>query len=395
MEKSSELQTGPCIHICERRQNTLNNLLKESAQKGHIINLKKWIKAGADIDASNNDKGIIMDFDNLTMDQSLRGVLPSKKSSIKNAPAELLLSASGAYYNTEGRKVFTPLQCALLGKQTKSHYEVVEFLLKKGASPNSECNSTYKGRVIKFTPAFHAVLAGNIGMLKLLTTYGADLIFKNYIDMDEGLLYHAIQEKQFEIVEFLLKNGISAKYVNKKNGLTPLHHAVEKGDPKIAKLFLTNGADVNATTFNDEAPIHSAVLGLNLKMVKLLIEHGANINTMKKFSSCQMSPLPIAVYKNDYEIVEFLLENGADVNQRCRSNDEISTTTPLHFACKNGGHNNIAELLMKYGAEIDAMEEFLPEKESHTEKDMKWTPLHYAASLGLHLIVRNLLKKGM
>ena len=84
MEKSSELQTGPCIHICERRQNTLNNLLKESAQKGHIINLKKWIKAGADIDASNNDKGIIMDFDNLTMDQSLRGVLPSKKSSIKS-----------------------------------------------------------------------------------------------------------------------------------------------------------------------------------------------------------------------------------------------------------------------------------------------------------------------
>ena len=124
MEKSSELQTEPCIHICERRQNTLNNLLKESAQKGHIINLKKWIKAGADIDASNNDKGIIMDFDNLTMDQSLRGVLPSKKSSIKNAPAELLLSASGAYYNSEGRKVFTPLQCALLGKQTKSHYEV-------------------------------------------------------------------------------------------------------------------------------------------------------------------------------------------------------------------------------------------------------------------------------
>ena len=107
MEKSSELQTGPCFHICERRQNTLNNLLKESAQKGHIINLKKWIKAGADIDASNNDKGIIMDFDNLTMDQSLRGVLPSKKSSIKSAPAELLLSASGAYYNTEGRKVFT------------------------------------------------------------------------------------------------------------------------------------------------------------------------------------------------------------------------------------------------------------------------------------------------
>ena len=42
---------------------------------------------------------------------------------------------------------------------------------------------------------------------------------------------------------------------------------------------------------------------------------------------------------------------------------------------------------MKYGADVDALED--------TEVMEKSTPLHYAALKGLHLIVRNLLKKGM
>ena len=71
MEKSSSSSTSQTS--CPHRQEILNNLLKESAFKGHIINLKKWIKAGAEIDASNNDKGIVMDFDNMTTDQSTMG----------------------------------------------------------------------------------------------------------------------------------------------------------------------------------------------------------------------------------------------------------------------------------------------------------------------------------
>ena len=51
---------------------------------------------------------------------------------------------------------------------------------------------------------------------------------------------------------------------------------------------------------------------------------------------------------------------------------------------------SIMETLMKYGAEVDASEYCTS---SDTPKN--WTPLHLAASNGLHLIVRNMLKKGM
>ena len=361
------MESSPKSCFCdEKKQKTLNNLLLESSSQGHIINVKKWIRAGAEIDTSDNggDEEIVVDFDNL----------------------ETCL----AKYKAENRRVFTPLQLALscqigrkkAGLPTRSYYEVVEYLLKKGASPNSEVKAINNGKVVKYTPAFWAVMNdSSIGILKLLIKYGADLNFKNYVERDEGLLYHAIG-RNFEIVELLLKNGVDAKYANKINGSTPLHHAVKERDLRIAKLLMSYGADLNAINFHDQAPIHCAVRAKNLKMVKLLIEHGVDINSKpEKY----YSPLQIAVLNKDYELVKFLLENGANVNQRTDNEGDISTT-PLHLAC-HAGHDNIAEILMKYGADVDALED--------TEVMEKSTPLHYAALKGFHLIVRNLLKKGM
>ena len=373
MEKSSPTsQTPPCE--CEKqkekRQNTLNNLLRDSAFKGHIINVKKWIKAGAEFDVNENDELIDLD---------------------------LLVSDNKHLINTDTRKVFTALHSVImggvlgghLGEKTRGHYEVAEFLLKKGANPNSEFKTISKqGKFVKFTPALLAIYRNNISILKLLITYGADLNYKNYVEEDprfegQGLLYQAIILKHFETVEFLVEKGIDIKYAD-RYGRTPLHYAVKECDFKIVKLLLANGADLNAMAFEgyNKTPIQAAVYGGNLKMVKLLIEHGADINSKKELEK-ELSPLHIAVYNKNYEIVEFLLENGADVNQRHYDQDKGISTTPLHLACRNGGHNNIAEILMKYGADIDAMEL------------QNWTPLHHAACGGLHLIVRNLLKKGI
>ena len=71
-------------------------------------------------------------------------------------------------------------------------------------------------------------------------------------------------------------------------------------------------------------------------------------------SQFELPPLQIAVYNKNYEIVEFLLEKGANVNQRYNDCEKDTSTTALHIACMEG-HNNIAEILMNYGADVNAL----------------------------------------
>ena len=61
MESAPPMNKCECEQERQKRQKTLNNLLRLSAKDGHIINVKKWVKAGAEIDTSDNEEGIIVD----------------------------------------------------------------------------------------------------------------------------------------------------------------------------------------------------------------------------------------------------------------------------------------------------------------------------------------------
>lgn len=54
--------------------------------------------------------------------------------------------------------------------------------------------------------------------------------------------------------------------------------AVDGGHLDIAKLLVTNGAEVNKANNDKETPLHRAVKRGHLKVVDLLLENGANIN---------------------------------------------------------------------------------------------------------------------
>ena len=77
----------------EKRQKTLNNLLRDSAFRGHLINVKKWIKAGAEIDVNEQNHEEIIDVDILLLNNA------------ENNPP----------INIDNRKIFTALHSAILG----------------------------------------------------------------------------------------------------------------------------------------------------------------------------------------------------------------------------------------------------------------------------------------
>ena len=95
MDKSStpSEQTDTSCGCDEKRQKTLNNLLRDSAFRGHIINVKKWIKAGAQIDVNEQNDEEIIDVDNLLLNED------------ENNPP----------INIGNRKIFTALHSAIMG----------------------------------------------------------------------------------------------------------------------------------------------------------------------------------------------------------------------------------------------------------------------------------------
>ena len=91
--------------------------------------------------------------------------------------------------------------------------------------------------------------------------------------------------------------------------------------------------------------ILDAAFGGNIEAVKQHIAAGADVNA--KYEG--WTPLHTAVEGGHKEIAELLIDNGADVNAMDKDG-----RTPLHFASAKG-HKEIAELLIAEGADVNVI----------------------------------------
>ncbi|MCK5759871.1 MAG: ankyrin repeat domain-containing protein [Candidatus Delongbacteria bacterium] len=125
--------------------------------------------------------------------------------------------------------------------------------------------------------------------------------------------------------------------------------------------------------------------GAHTEIIEALLKHGADINSQsypKKYTPLIFAIQLLEKYKdsaritNVLNVTSFLLQSGADVSLRSNS-----TTTPLHYAAKNGVID-IVKLLIEGGADINVL------------NDPGYTPLHYAAKNGFIDIVKLLIENG-
>ena len=92
-------------------------------------------------------------------------------------------------------------------------------------------------------------------------------------------------------------------------------------------------------------PLHQAVLGCKRDVVEQLLAtsiHSIHISNLDEFGQ---TPLHWAVFGGYYEIAELLLKNGADPN--AIATDGVS---PL-WRAEDFGLEGIAELIRQYGGE--------------------------------------------
>ncbi len=120
-----------------------------------------------------------------------------------------------------------------------------------------------------------------------------------------------------------IKRLIIPEYVG--NGETSIFNSIILSkDRKLIKKYIS---------YVDNLNIHlsEAVATGDIEIVKLFLEKGANLNySTDEVIPGKLTPLKVAIGKNDYAMVKFLIDNGASVNPK----DTAGMLSPLEYATK-------------------------------------------------------------
>jgi ankyrin repeat protein len=152
--------------------------------------------------------------------------------------------------------------------------------------------------------------------------------------------------------------------------LTPLSSISVRGNDKIAKVLLENGANIEATNIYGDNALQLAAYSGHLELVKLMLDKGATMIA----DNDGWTPLNSAAERGHVDVVRVLLEHHADMIA------DNEGWTPLCSAA-NSGHLEVVKLLLEHGADM-------------ATNNFGWTPINIAARHGHLETVRLLLEYG-
>jgi len=428
--------------------------LHKAIDNHNLKRVNQLIRNGADINVRNSD-----------------GETPLHKAAlVARADIAKVLIDNGADIDAKTHHKFTPLHQAAMNSQWAA--AVAELLIYEGADIHARTSDGY-------SPLHLACIGGNNKILELLIQKGSDVNVKdNHGSTPLHFVFLKIPGRnpnydKRKVVKTLLSAGADP-LIEDGTGFTPLEYAVDYNDKPIADI-LVKSLDLKKWRKKGDTLLHWAVRSINPALVKTIIEHGAPINAKDEQGN---TPLDVALMIKNKKIINVLKESGGvavnEDNQhkkevrvsetefinelkqivserrninvpyyddiiplleaisygykdavsyllQHKANPNVQTDgslSPLHIAAMQG-YVNIAKLLIKHGAAIDANDK----KHHHTplhiavtaqennleltalllEEGAKvnihgthqgWTPLHLAAVYGRADIAKLLLDKG-
>lgn len=155
---------------------------------------------------------------------------------------------------------------------------------------------------------------------------------------EQPSIYEAAAGGMDEALKTILEENPAMVNAYGSDGFTPLALSCYFNWPKVARILVENGANVNLAALNPSkvAPIHSAVAANSVELTQLLLSHEVDVNVAQNGG---VTALHTAAHRGNAEIVGLLLKHGADKSLKT---DE--GLTALNFAEKDG-HPEVAELL--------------------------------------------------
>jgi len=276
------------------------------------------------------------------------------------------------------------------------------------------------------TPVVIAAREGNLQKVKALIDDGADINTKENHGRRRPLLIVAIEMKDEDLIAYLLDSGADINQ-HRQDGQTALHVAARMNRLDLCNRFLAEGVELKARTNQRETVLHTAAAAGRIEIAQLFIDHGINLDAKDYRGN---TALHLALKRKTSRMAMLLIQGGAGVRiddeggvsaleKACIKGEtklvaEILTRIPLGAREYRGvvherslrqalleGHDEIAMMLVKDGASIEATTEsefglihlaaeqgrdtflkFLVDEGIRPDAPTamaRWTPLHFAS----------------
>ena len=213
-------------------------------------------------------------------------------------------------------------------------------------------------------------LAANVSIARLLIDHGANVNSRGW--MGSTPLHKAASAGQADVAEILIQRGAKIHSRRPERGDMALHWAANE---KVARLLKEDEMDVNVRDKSGRTPLHWAAQSGHTETARYLIESGADVNARDEpFVSRSPASKLIDKWVRRVERVP-----GLRALMKNITNARYTGDTPLHCAAREG-RIEVVELLLKYGAEVDAAD------------DHGMTSLHWAAFRGQHAVIERLVQ---
>ena len=272
-----------------------------------------------------------------------------------------VLIKHGADINSVGIHV-GPLHSAI----KNDYMEIVDYLLQQ-----QTVDVNKKTLLSGLSPLHIACETGKILYVKKLIKHGANptktdsqcrapIELSINVEIKEFLSHYEIKTR--ELIDAMVTNKIEyvANYVKERENEvfqikssfgSLLHLAANSSSTEMISMLIDNGHPIDSimTPYN-QTPLHSACFTDKLENIKLLCERGANAFARMRNG---WTVLHLAAAHSSFNSIKYLLTNYPQLSKSVNLTDNEGNT-PLTLACIKGQYDNV-ELLLKYGADINAM----------------------------------------
>ena len=132
------------------------------------------------------------------------------------------------------------------------------------------------------------------------------------VNLQENLLWDALAEGNYELVQTYLASGWNIDRRNEK-GWNAIIMATFNHQYRIVEMLLQNGADINSTNQHGTSVLMYAktkvIVNRNFDFLQYLIDRGAKVNLIDKKNGYTV--LDYVKVLGDIEMINFFKKNGA------------------------------------------------------------------------------------
>ncbi|XP_060810922.1 serine/threonine-protein phosphatase 6 regulatory ankyrin repeat subunit C isoform X2 [Amyelois transitella] len=295
----------------------MRTALHYASDKGHEGAVQLLLDSGCKVDVTAGD-----------------GLTPLHVAVIRNHIGIVkILLAAGSHVNYKTHEKMTSLHFAA----SRGYLELVKILVNNGA--HLEARDTNER-----TALYLAAGRGHTEVVKYLITSGANVNGEEIHGYTP--LCEAVWQRYAEVVDVMLSSGARITHSHKL-----LHNAIIQRQEGIVKMLANVGGGINLHNDNGDTPLLLAARLSQPKVARILLEKGANVNACNSITGA--SALHLAVESIDCpkefeELLVCLLEYKIDTNATALTGDTaLNRALLLH-------KDHAAVLLIRHGADVNA-----------------------------------------